>query len=380
MPGLVLVPPFPPDAASLARVPGAEEVLIEHAALARRGAQADAVLSALCDALAETSLRRVLVWDVLADDAAIADGLALLRALGPDRFDAIRVQDVGIAQVVRDQFPELPLHLIVETGNHNQTGLEAWVAALTPNRLVVSNEIPIEALGRMNEKLGVPLEVQVLGRLLIYYTPRKLVSAHEPEEDGMLSRLAVSEEDGKRFPIVENAHGTFMYYEKDLFLLPYLDRLDAHEIAFARLDFSFFEPVLVEAVCDYLTHHDAPRLEAVKALLGPRLTRGFFKSNRTDKQLARLKNPSLGRREELTELGRVVDTRKNAHIAIVTDHPVSVGDRLLIAIPEGDLIPHRVGFLRDPLGNRHAHAARPGLWLIDHCKRVSTGSRVYFEA
>jgi len=378
MPSLVLVPPSPPDVAALARVPGAAEVLLEHRALARRGRLDDVALLTVADELASTDLRRVLVWDVLADDAQITEGLAVLRRLGPDRLDAIRVQDVGIAAVVREHLPDHALQWIVETGNHNLTGLAAWVEAFRPTRLIVSNEIPVEALGRMRSSLDVPVEVQVLGRLLLYYTPRRLVSPHEPEAAGYLARWAVSEDDGKRFPIVENDHGTFMYYEKDLFLLPYLAQLDAHGIDHARLDCSFFAPGLIDAVAGYLHAPDGTGLDAVKAYLGPKLTRGFFKSNRTDKQLSRLKNPSLGLREDMAFLGQVVDTRKKRYLALSTQVPVSEGDEIVFAIPEGELIRHRIGWIRDPLGDRHARAARPGLWLIDHCKRVSSGSRVYF--
>jgi len=373
MPRIVATLPDPPDPEAVAALPTCDEVLLEHRELSRRGRLDDQTLSDVAARLGDR--RAVLVWDVLMDDAGIVRGQAVLDRCDLDRFDAIRVQDVGVACHLRERYPDLPLQLVVETGNHNLVGLRAWTTYLAPERLIVSNEIPVRELGAMRRQLSVPVEIQVLGRILIYYTPRALMP--EGEIVDTLERLAVSEEDGRRFPIVQNRHGTFMYYEKELFLLPYLPDIAAEGIDAVRLDFSSYPPETVHRAAAFLREPGPEQRQALEACLGSRLTRGFFKSNRTDKQFERLKNPSLGLREDLTPLGVVVGTRKKRFTAILAQHPFALGDRLCFAIPEGDLIEATVTRLSRPAEGEAVTSAEPGLWLINHCKKVSAGSRVY---
>ena len=360
-------------------LPGLTEILLEHQELARGGGLDDNGLATLRQNAKACGKRAILVWDVLADDAAIATGAALFRRLGPQHFDAVRVQDVGVAWYLTEHFPEIPLQLIVETGNHNLTGLKAWVDQFQPERLIVSNEIPSTELGRMRRTLNVPFEILALGRVLIFYTPRRLLSPIDPATDEYdhLARFVTSVEDGKHFPIVENRHGTFMYYEKELFLIPWLDEAAANGMDYARLDLKFTNPELVPHLIEWFTEPKEENLKAIKALMAPKLTRGFFKSNRTDKQFARLKNPYLGLREDRKYLGQVLDTGKKEYVAILTERPLKVGDVIHYAIPEGEVPSQKVEWIRSPTGEKVEEAVQPGLWLVNHCKKVSTGSRAY---
>lgn len=375
----VLLPPNPPDLDLLKRLDPNGEVLLAHRDLARAGRLDDTQLCAAADRCRDLGLRPVLVWDLLVDDAAMADGAAVINRLDINRFDAVRVQDVGAAWYLREHQPQMPLQLILETGNHNLVGLRTYTEAFQPERLIVSNEIPIGQIKEMGETLDVPLEVNALGRILIFYTPRKLLSPIEPHQDeyDFLARFVTSIEDKKHFPIVENRHGTFMYYEKELFLLPYINDIKAAGINHIRLDFSFHDPQLPERVADWLEQPTPEGLEAVKGLMAARLTRGFFKSNRTDKQFAKLKNPHLDRREDKQLLGDVMDTVRGEFMAIYTALPFQVGDVLHFAIPEGELLEHEIVWIRDAQGQKHERAEAPGLWLINHRKKVSSGTRVY---
>jgi len=371
--------PYPPEPEQLQLLPDRVEVLLEHRALARAGQLESEQLLDLADKARALGHRTVLVWDVLATDREIAAAATVLADLNPRRFDAVRVQDPGIAWFLKQSEPDLPLQLVLETGNHNLTGLEAWLQRFQPERLIVSNEIPIGELSRMSRSLPVPMEVLVLGRILLFYTPRKLISPVEPASaaGGWLERRVVSEEDRKNFPIVESDHGTFMYYEKELFLLPWLDEIEAAGIAYARLDLKFHKQELLPLLGSFLAKREAPLLEPIKACLSSRLTRGFFKSNRTDKQFTRLKNPHLGSREDRPFLGQVLEARKREYIALSTQHPFAVGDTLYFAIPEGDMLEATVSWISDATGQRVTEASPPGLWLINHRGRVSSGTKVY---
>ena len=364
---------------------GVTEVLLEHTDLARIGnLDTNQVRQSAAEAR-NRGLKTVLVWDLLLSDREIADGGALIRSLDLSHFDAIRVQDPGVATYVRDAFPTLERQLVLETGNHNLVGIRRWIEAFEPNRIVLSNELPMPLIRSIREALDaddhtVTLEYLALGRLLIFFTPRKLISPVEPETDewAFIERFATSVDEGKHFPLVENTHGTFMFYEKDLFLVPYLEEIAAAGIDVARFDLKHFEAdELIPALESYLREPSAQHLGRLKSQLAPRLTRGFFKSNRTDKQFVKLKNQHLVVPEQAQLVGTVVETRKKKYLALMTELPFGQNDLLEFIAPEGHVAKARVEWIRDVAGNEHDSAESTGLWMVNHVGKVSAGSRVY---
>jgi len=369
---LTLPPGAEPDQAVV--VAGCHEILVEHRQLARTGRLTDDELECSRAAARACGLKAVLVWDLLVSDEEIAAGMALLHQWDMQAFDAVRVQDPGLAAYLRDRFPRLPLQLVLETGNHNLAGIGAWVRHLRPQRVVLSNELPLDLLADVRAAVDIELEVQALGRLLIFYSPRGLM----PDEEGALvERFAVDPGPGKKFPVLRNAHGTFMYYEKDLFLLPWRGELARAGVDFARLDLKSYTPAALDSLADYLRHEDPPRDHPLKTHLAPKLTRGFLKSNRTDKQFVRLKNPNLLRRDEERYAGTVLETRKRKYIALLTERPLRQGDVLVFQLPEGDRVTHPVTWLRDSEGRAVNEASTPGLWLLNPVARVSSGAIAY---
>lgn len=120
------------------------EVILEHKSLSRMGKQDTKTMLSLLNASLSCGMSPVLQWDILSTEKTFRNSLTLLNRLPLSKFHAIRVQDLGAAEWVRQEHPELPLHLIVETGNHNLTGLLRWVEYFGTQlqRLVLSTELP----------------------------------------------------------------------------------------------------------------------------------------------------------------------------------------------------------------------------------------------
>lgn len=358
----------------------ASEVLLEHRDLARLGFLDTSSFCSMLGRCETQGLAPILVWDILADDEALEKGRAILSELPLDRIAAIRVTDPGIATFLKDAYPGLPLQLNLETGNHNLPGIEAWARAFQPQRFILSNELPLDLLSEIRKTAAVPVEIMALGRILLFYTPRHLIRGAKAEAllRESVPHYVTSVEDGKHFPIEENHHGTFMYYEKDLFLLPYLDQIEQAGLDCVRLELKFFsQNPLTSALTSHFQNPGAASLKKVKSCLGPRLTRGFFKSNRTDKQFKKLKNVHLIPKENRDYLGTVVESKKQQYIAQVLEKPIAVGDWLTYQIPEGDLVEHQLTWIRDKDGRPVQQTSRHGLWLVNHRGGISPGTRVY---
>ncbi len=374
------LPRSQPDQTNLFNLPGLGEVLLEHQDLARVGHLDTPSLIKAAERAREGGLRTVLVWDILCDDAAIAHGGSLLRQINPDLLDAVRTQDPGAAQYILDHFPQLPLHLVLETGNHNLIGIQTWVDVFKPERVVLSNELPLKTIAQIREAIDTPVEIMALGRLLVFYTPRKLISPIEPDtdEDDLLQRVISSEEDRKKFPLVENKHGTFMYYEKELFLLPYLDEIEKAGVAYARLDLKFYNPdQVLNPLANYLQSREKADLDTLRGVLGEKLTRGFFKSNRTDKQFKKLKNPHLDGQDRPSYLGSVMETARKKFMAVMVEASFKAGDTLVMVNPEGERLEHQVQWIRNLSGQKVATAQAPGVYTLNPGRKISSGTQIY---
>ena len=69
----------------------------------------------------ESGLSPVLQWDTLCTESNFENCIKRLDDLPLSKFAAIRVQDIGAAEWVRHELPEIPIHFIAEAGNHNLT-------------------------------------------------------------------------------------------------------------------------------------------------------------------------------------------------------------------------------------------------------------------
>ena len=217
------------------------EVILEHKSLSRMGSLGTKSLLPLIDAALVAEMSPVLQWDILSTEKTFQRSLSLLSRLPLAKFYAIRVQDLGAAEWIRQEHPELPLHLIVETGNHNLTGLQRWIKYFGPQlqRLVLSTELPKSILKEYSQILTVPCEILAAGRILLFYTPRKILNLHRLSHDTSYcieKTLIPSDQPQRMFPTIENQHGTFMFHHRDLFLLDYLPELQNTSLEVLRLD------------------------------------------------------------------------------------------------------------------------------------------------
>ena len=101
------------------------EVILEHKSLSRLGKLDTKTLITILDAALSAGMSPVLQWDILSTEQTFQHSISLLNSLPLAKFYAIRVQDHGAAEWFRQENPEIPIHLIVETGNQNLKGLQA---------------------------------------------------------------------------------------------------------------------------------------------------------------------------------------------------------------------------------------------------------------
>ena len=91
-----------------------------------------------------------------------------LAFLYQNQVDAVIVQDFGVAQLVREQFPALPLHASTQMHIHNKEGAQVLKDAGF-QRVVVARETPLDVLKEMIS-VGIEIEVFIHGALCVCYS------------------------------------------------------------------------------------------------------------------------------------------------------------------------------------------------------------------
>ncbi len=361
------------------------EVIIEHEMLGRLGALKTNEVKALIEQAVLQNFTPVLQWDILCTDRQIQKGCNILKQLPLSKIAAVRVQDLGVAEVIRQNYPKLPIHLIVETGNHNLAALKKWAEYFKNQlqRFVLSTEIPFSTINQYCQELKIPCEILGLGKILLFYTPRKLLSPFGSESFSTIEKIVSSDEQQHHaFSTIENQHGTFMFHYYDLFLIDMLPELLSSELEVLRLDFRFlnslekFELLWIQPIETLLVNFDTTIAQQLKSKWPTKTTHGFFRANRTDRPIERLKNKHL-RNHGDTLVAYVVESVKQQHIAVISRQSLSINEPLLFITPEGKELTIVPSTIRSTTGEEVESTEVSGVWLLPYHKWIVPKTLVY---
>jgi putative protease len=346
------------DILACAAAPSLEEVLIEPSSLSREGRLSIEEAEALAKEAIQHGLKPTLVWDILMTETDFDNRSQLVAGMNLDLFSAIRTQDPGAAMWVRNNAPGKALQFVVENSNHNMPGLTRWVAELRPQRMILSTQLPEDKLIACCKQLGTECEVLGAGKILLFYSKRHLLQANfRNEEDAndahWIYADSSSEESASRpFPTIENEHGTFMYLNKDHFILDSLARLDEagmHTIRIDLRDLQAGEHAAkgIETICAMTLARD-PSLDTVwtRPTSAP-----FFKRNRTDKQFARMK-PQTRLLRDAKCVAEVVSVERGELLGLLTLRDFDTqGASFKFVAHDGSELPAELQTFSDITGN-----------------------------
>ena len=283
---------------------GVSEVLLEPHDFGYRGRLSRSETIELARLAKSSDLKPVLIWDNLLPQKELENSCKELTTWPLEEFHAIRVRDIGAAAWLTDNTSETKLQLIFEFGNHNLEALKGWCECFGErlDKITLSPQLTEEKLIEAMGLLAVDTELLAAGPILFFSTPRRLLShlsAFE-SDDSDIEVIASSEESSSRdFPTLETKHGTFMYLDKDYFILDRLSDLEQAGLNYIRIDL----------VQHSTGEHSAEGLEKICALYHEsssglkeawpgEVSRPFFKSNNTTAQFRRLKSHLHALRDE----------------------------------------------------------------------------------
>ncbi len=332
----------------------------------------------------------VLEWDGLYQEDKFIQAAAVVDSLPLHEISAIRVQDPGAVEYIKNKYPWLKIQLVLENGNHNLAGLMKWSEYLGEqcSRLILSNELSKEKLKEYASVLKAPLEILLFGRILLFYSPRLLLSPLEKDKlkKSWITASGSSEESPHSgFPLIENRHGTFMFNVKDLSLLDHLEEISQLGIAHTRVDLRFDES-FNRYIKDLFELFSGKKTEADFQLKinHPRpVIKGFYNVNKTDVLFTKLKNSRTQRQDDFY-LGEIVDVERNQQLALLIktnalSENLEIVQEIKMVTPEGKIKIMILPWIKSTLGLPLLQASKNDLVLIPYTNGVTVKTQVYIN-
>lgn len=344
------------------------EVLLQTASLSRWGQIAERDTEA-CIRLLKANGKRVLL------DFGIPVGERQLETLRKNdirilrQVDAVRFADPGVGAWLAERYPKVDLQLSLESGSFNGTAIERWTDIFGPalRRVVLSNQIPMEELKSIAQKVPVETELLGCGRIEVFHSARKLVRDHfQQDGDSPLELTCASEDRPTQFmPLLENRHGTILFHDRDLYILDLAERLSENGIRHLRLE--LYADDLYERLAECFPRRGWE--EELRKRWGRRTTRGFVLENKTETSLKNLANRFL-KAERENGIGVVLESVKNRHIVFELIQPLLLPAKLAAFSPEGKRVDFKLSCANNLLGESFTGRIAPGHYRIPWIKHI----------
>lgn len=176
------------------------------------------------------------------DFTSLKDYLQFLREI---EVDGIIVSDPGVMAVVREETPELEVHLSTQANCTNSYSANFWFSQGV-QRIVLARELTLEELKSLRPKVEGELEIFIHGAMCMSYSGRCLLSNYLTGRDANRGEcthpcrwgyaLVEEKRPGQYFPLEEDARGSYIFNSHDLCLLPYLPLLKELDLASYKIE------------------------------------------------------------------------------------------------------------------------------------------------
>ena len=309
--------------------------------------------------------------------------LAPVIEMGPD---ALIMSDPGLIMLVREHFPQMPIHLSVQANAVNWVSVKFWQQQGL-SRVILSRELSLEEIGEIRSEVpGMQLEVFVHGALCMAYSGRCLLSGYINKRDpnqgsctnacrweykaeqgaqnelGDIVRVveptlgvgAPTEQvfllqDATRpdepMPAFEDEHGTYIMNSKDLRAVQHVERLvqmGVHSLKIEGRTKSHYyvartAQVYRKAIDDAIAGKpfDKHLMNTLESLAHRGYTEGFLRRHVHDEYQNYERGSSHSDQQQF--VGELTGERRGELAEVKVKNRFAIGDGLELMTPQGNL-------------------------------------------
>ncbi len=356
-----------------------QDAIICHNRLSTLGGWSSKKVNNVAKECKDKNINPILDWDLLMTQEDFDKTVNVIsKKIDLSNFYAVRVKDVGGFYYLIENYPELRIQLNLELGNSNYDAIRCWAkyyfkkTGKKLDRILLSKEIEKKDLEVIKNNIDVPFELLGYGKLLLFNTPRKLLTLcyGEPVQNA----VGQSEESPhKGFLILENQHGTYMFNPKDFSLMEHKKILEQIGIDFIRLDFRAVNKEYHEMIIDYFMK------EGGKPFAQKDTVWGFFNKNKSDVIFSKLKNTRT-KSDDFNYLGEVLEVQKGKYIVFDYKNStieISGNMDVIFLTPSGATIKSKIESLRDFILSPIQKTNSTQILVAKHIKGCEVGSVIY---
>lgn len=279
--------------------------------------------------------------------------------------DALIMADPGLIMLVRERWPDVPIHLSVQMNTLNSAAVKFW-QSVGIQRIILSRELSLNEIAEIRQQCpDMELEVFVHGAICIAYSGRCLLSGYFNRRDpnqGVCTNacrwqynthaacdtessdvvlLEESQRPGELMPAFEDEHGTYIMNSKDLRAIEHVHRLceigvDSLKIEGRTKSFYYVArtcQTYKEAIEDATAGRDFNPLLLVEldGLASRGYTSGFLQRHKPQDLQNYEQGSSAYSKQRF--VGEVI-SENNGLLEIEVKNKFSVGDKLVLLQPQ----------------------------------------------
>jgi putative protease len=288
--------------------------------------------------------------------------------------DALIMSDPGLIMMVRERWPDMPIHLSVQSNAVNFATVNFW-KSMGLRRIILSRELSLKEVAEIREECpDIELEVFVHGALCIAYSGRCLLSGYMSHRDSNqgactnscrwkynaqearetttgdivpVSQVMLLEEEsrpGELMPAWEDEHGTYIMNSKDLRAVQHVHTLAQIGIDSLKIEGrtkSFYytartAQVYHRAIEDAVAGRpfDMGMMEELEGLANRGYTEGFYRRHPPGEYQNYERGVSRSDRQQF--VGDIVGL-DNGWLTVDVKNRFERGDHMELVMPSGNL-------------------------------------------
>ena len=224
-----------------------------------------------------------LAINILFNDEEIQRALDVIVEAYNLGVDSFIIQDIGLAKLVHDNYPQIEIHASTQMGIHNLEGVKA-LEDIGFKRVVLARETPLDEIKRINKYSNIELEYFVHGALCVSFSGNCYLSSYLCDASGnrgkckQLCRLPYTlQKNGKG---IKNG---FLLSAKDFDMSGKLDELKSAGIDVLKIEGRARRPAYVGLVtreyCKLIKEERAFLHDRVSLAFNRGFTAGYFDGN-----------------------------------------------------------------------------------------------------
>lgn len=295
--------------------------------------------------------------------------------------DAIIFSDPGVLDLIKQEAPDMELHLSTQANNTNWRSAAFWHRQGV-QRIILARELSSNEIKEIRENVPEDLELEMFvhGAMCISYSGRCLLSNYMANRDSNRGtcahpcrwkyHLVEEKRPGEYMPIFEDEQGTYIFNSKDLCLIEYLPQIIESGVTSlkieGRMKSSYYVATVVKAYRQALDAYyadpvnyefDSTWMDEMSKASHREYTTGFFKGKPSGKE-QNYKTSSYIREYDFVGLVREYD--KASGIATIEQrNRFVIGDELELVSPHGTFTVQKVASMKNDEGESIEAAPHP---------------------